>query len=152
MTPLVSKLLEKAGLLEKQTFMSFPNDLLREGGLSSMTNYDHELMRDTFKYAEVYRKVDSSEKYGDIFLIVYVHDEPVLFANRHGKWLDSYCCYHLNDDKTAKFEQAVKSIQIREDWEDKDYMTDEKLQSEEWFGKYDLLNEELPIVIPPEQY
>ena len=147
MTPLISKLLEKADLLEKQVFMSFPNDLLREGGLSFMANYDHEVMADTFKYAEVYRKVDSSEKYGDIFLIVYVHDEPVLFANRYGKWLDSYCCYHLTKEKTNKFEQAVKSILIRDDLDDKDYLTDDKLTSEEWFGKYDLLNEELPIVV-----
>ena len=95
----------------------------------------------------MYRKVDTSEKYGDILLFVYLDNEPVLFANRHGKWLDSYFCYHLSDEKTNKFEQAVKSIQIREDWDEKDYLTDDKLQSEEWFGNYGLLNEELPIVL-----
>lgn len=147
MTPLVSKLLEKAELLEKQAFVSFPNDLLQEGGTSPMTRYDHELMVDVFKYVELYRNVDESENYGDIFLIVYANDEPVLFANRYGKWLGSYCCYHLSDEKTAKFEQAIKSIQIREEWDDKDYLTDDKLQSEGWFGKYDLLNKELPIVV-----
>lgn len=146
MTPLVSKLLEKADLLDKQVFMSFPGDLLREGGFDMM-NYDHELMADTFKYVELYRNVDSSEKYGYILLIVYVDDEPVLFVTRSGKWLDNYCCYHLSDEKTAKFEQAIKSIQIRDEWDGKDYLTDDKLQSEEWFSKYDLLNKELPIVV-----
>ncbi len=146
MTPLISKLLEKANLLEKQAFMSFPGDLLRQGGFDMM-NYDYELMMDTFKYVELYRKVDSSEKYGDIFLVVYVDDEPVMFVTRSGKWLDNYCCYHLSDDKTNKFEQAIKRIQTRNEWDEKDYLTDDKLQSEEWFGNYGLLNEELPIVV-----
>ena len=113
------------------------------------SSVDYKKMGERLKIKILYKNVDDiNEKYGNTLELIILDDEPVLFYTRGCKWMDTYSIYHITDELTEKYTNFLFECRDKEDlYIHKDYMTDELLTSQSWFGKYKLFEQPLPIEI-----
>lgn len=138
---LVQKLLDLT--LSIESIQGLPSDQLIINLIDPYTL--NSSYKDRIYTKVLYSLIDSDEKYGNTLELLLLDDQPIFFYTRGCKWLDTYCIYHISKEHTSKFLQYLQS-HIEEDYLD-EFMTEDKLLDDSWFGKYNLFNSELPIIL-----
>lgn len=76
--------------------------------------------RMTFKI--LYKKVDWSQKYGSVTVLLLWEGEPMTFFTQGCKWLDTFVEYRISDEKTNRLRSTLMSLIEMDEHEKPKYM------------------------------
>ena len=148
----MEELLKKAVDLPSEDYIQgwYPTNLLDlfVGDLGYRVDCDKLKGRMTFKI--LYKKVDWSQKYGNVTVLLLWDGEPMTFFTQGCKWLDTFVEYRISDEKTNRLRSILMSLIELDEHEKPSYM--QHCLADGWFEGDHFESPDFPYISISDDY